>query len=201
MFLEVVEEKFPLWHAPKFGHFVIVEADHECSYHIEFLSEIRERTKRLYSLNDAADIEQPRDFPEHWQAIHVKPDARMTEQLRDVEKVSCAAAQIENPFRTRKIEFKLSNAADVHTDPALEIEIFGPVRAGICHGVSPANLVETNRINCLDDALCFQRKTVRAQQPEGMFSRASQAPAIDQFLYFMAKSHSSHLVAKRNNFN
>src|SRR4029453_1466504 len=201
MFLEVVEEKFPLRHAPKSGHLVIVKADHECSYHIEFLSDIRERTKRLDSLNDAADIEQTRDFPEHWQAIHVKPDTRTTEQLRDVEKVSCAAAQIENPFRTRKIEFKLPNPADVHTDPTLEIEIFGPVRAGICHGVSPANLVETNRINCLDDPLCLQRKTVRAQPPEGMFSRPSQASAIDQFLYFMAKSHSSHLVAKRNNFN
>jgi hypothetical protein len=34
-----------------------------------------------------------------------------------------------------------------------------------------------------------------------MFSRASQALAIDQFSYFLAKLHSSHLVAKRKNFN
>jgi hypothetical protein len=34
-----------------------------------------------------------------------------------------------------------------------------------------------------------------------MFSRASQALAIDQFSYFMPELHSSHLVAKRNNFN
>ena len=31
----------------------------------------------------------------------------MTEQLRDVEKVSCAAAQIENALGTRHVEFKL----------------------------------------------------------------------------------------------
>ena len=197
----IVEKKFPLGHAPKAGHFVIVEADHECSYHIEFLSEIRERMKRLYSLNDAADTQQARDFPKHWQAIHVEANSRMTEQLCDVKKVTCAAAQIENPFRTRKIEFKLANPADVHTDPALEIEIFRPIRAGICHAVSPANLLKTSRINCLYDALRLQREAVRSQQSEGMFSRASQAPAIDQFSYFMAKSHSSHLVAKRNNFN
>src|SRR5215831_17333769 len=104
MFLEVVEKKFPLWHAPKSGHFVIVEADHECSYQIEFLSEIRERKKRQYSLNDAVDTQQACDFPKHWQPIHVETNSRMTEQLRDVKKVTCAAAQIENPFRTRKIE-------------------------------------------------------------------------------------------------
>jgi hypothetical protein len=105
MFLEVAEEKFPLWHAPKSGHLVIVEADHECSYHIEFLPEIRQWTKRPYLLNDATDTEQARDFPEHWQAIHVEANSRMTEQLCDIKKVSCAAAQIENAFRTRKIEF------------------------------------------------------------------------------------------------
>jgi hypothetical protein len=34
-----------------------------------------------------------------------------------------------------------------------------------------------------------------------VFSGAGQASAIDQFLYFVAKSHSPHLVAKRSNFN
>ena len=86
----------------------------------------------------------------------------MTEELRDVEKVSCAAAQIENPFGTRHIEFELANSPDVDTDPAIEIEIFWPVRAWICYSVSPANLLETGWIDCLDDPLCLQLEAVRA---------------------------------------
>jgi hypothetical protein len=180
---------------------VIVEANHEGGNDIESLTEVRERTKGLDSLNDAADTEQARDFPEHWQAIHVEANSGMTEQLRDVEKVSCAAAEIQNPFRSRQIEFKLANPANVNSNPAVEIEILGPVRAGICHPVSSANLFELDWINCLNDALCLQREPVRTQHSERVFSRAGQASAIDQFLYFVAKSHNSHLVAKQDNFN
>jgi len=180
---------------------MIVEANHERGNDIEFLTEFWERTKRPDSLNDAADTEEACDFPEHWQTIHVETNSGMTEELRDVEKVSCAAAQIENALGTRHVEFKLANPADVNSDPTIEIEIFRPVRAGICYSVSLANLLEASRIDCLDDPLCLQLEAVRAQQPERMFSRASQALAVDQFSYFMAKSHNSHLVAKPNNFN
>ena len=120
---------------------MIVEANHESGNDVEFLSEARQGTKRVDLLNDAADTEQARDFPEHWQAIHVEPDSGMTEELRDVEKVSCAATQIENALGTRHVEFKLANPPDVNSDPTIEIEIFRPVRAGICYRVSPANLL------------------------------------------------------------
>jgi hypothetical protein len=140
---------------------VIVEANHERGNDIEFLTEVWERMKRVDLLNDAADTEQARDFPKHCQAIHVEANSGMTEDLRDVEKVSCAAAQIENPLGTRHVEFKLANPPDVNSDPAIEIEIFRPVRAGICYSVSPANLLETGRIDCLDDALCLQLEAVR----------------------------------------
>jgi hypothetical protein len=86
----------------------------------------------------------------------------MTEELRDVEKVPCAAAQIENALGTRHVEFKLANPPDVNSDPTVEIEIFRPVRAGICHRVSLANLFELDWIDCLNDALCLQREAVRA---------------------------------------
>ena len=125
----------------------------------------------------------------------------MTEELRDVEKVSCAAAQIENALGTRHVEFKLANPANVNADPAVEIQVFGPVRARICHCILATNLFELYRIDCVNDALRLQRKAIRAQHPEGTFSRASQTLAVDQFSYFMAKLHSSHLVAKHNNFN
>ena len=166
MFGEVVEKEFPLRDAPKSGHFVIVKANHKGGNDIELLTQVRQRTKRLDSLNDAADTQQTRDFPEHRQAIHIEPNSGMTEEQRDVEKVSCAAAQIENPLGTGEVEFKLANPSDVNSDPAVEIEIFRPVRAGICYGVSPANLLETGRINCVDDALCLQLEAVGAEQSE-----------------------------------
>jgi hypothetical protein len=86
----------------------------------------------------------------------------MTEELRNIEKVSCAAAQIENPLGTRHVEFELANPSDVNCNPAIEIEIFRPVRAGICDRVLPANLFELDWIDCLNDALCLQREAVRA---------------------------------------
>src|SRR6266576_6986918 len=156
MLREIIEKKVPLRHAPKPGHLVVVEANHERGNDIELLSETWQGAKRLDSLNDAADTEQACDFPEHWQAIHVEANSGMTEELRDVEKVSCAAAQIENALWTRHVEFKLANPPDVDSDPTIEIEIFWPVRAGVCYGISPANLLEASRIECLDDPLCSQ---------------------------------------------
>src|SRR5215471_12011033 len=200
MLRQIVEKEFPLRHTPKSGHFVIVEANHERGNEIEFLSKIRERTKRLDSLNYAADTEQARDFPEHRKTIHIQANSGMTEQLRDVKKVSCAATEIQNLLRSAQIKSNLANTSDVNSNPAVKIEIFWPVRSGICYSISLANSLETDWINSLDDALCLQREALRSQQPERMFSRAGKAAAVDQFLYFMTESHCSHLVAKRNNF-
>src|SRR6185503_14301919 len=148
MLVQIIQKKLPFPDVPKSGHLVIVEANHESGNHVEFLPETRQRTKRLDLLNDAADTEQARDFPEHCHTIDVEANSGMTEELRDVEKVPCAAAQIENALGTRHVEFKLANPPDVNSDPTVEIEIFRPVRAGICHRVSPANLFELYGIDC-----------------------------------------------------
>src|SRR6476620_752787 len=124
MLPQIIQEKFPLRDAPESRHLMIVKANHESGDHVEFLSETRQRTKGLDLLNDAADTEQARNFPEHWQAIHVEANSGMTEELRNIEKVSCTAAQIENALGTRHVEFKLPNPSDVNSDPAIEIEIF-----------------------------------------------------------------------------
>src|SRR6476646_2677103 len=162
MLCQIVHKNFPLRDAPKSGHLMIVKANHESGNHVEFLSETRQRPKRLDSLNNAADTEQTRDFPEHRQTIHVEANSGMTEKLCDVKKVSCAAAQIENTLGTRHVEFKLANPPDVNSDPTIEIEIFRPVRARICYEVSLANLSEASRIDCLDNPLGLQLKAGRA---------------------------------------
>ena len=110
----------------------------------------------------------------------------MTKELGDVKKISCAAAQIENLPGTSDVELKLANPFDIHSDPPIKIQILWPVRTGICYGISLANLIETSWIDCLDNALCLQREPVRAQHTKGVFPRARQAFAVDQFSYFMA---------------
>jgi hypothetical protein len=65
MLRQIIEKEFPLRNPPKSGHLVIVEANHEGGNDIELFTEVREWTKRLDSLNDAANTEQARDFPKH----------------------------------------------------------------------------------------------------------------------------------------
>src|SRR6266536_2780419 len=138
MLCKVVEKEFPLWHLPQTRHFMIVEANHKGSYKIEFSSEVGERTERFNSLDYAVD----------------------TEKLRNVEKVSCATAEIQNPLRSRQIEFELANPADIDFDPTFEVEIFRPVRAGICDRVSPTNLLERSWIDCFDHPFCIKREAI-----------------------------------------
>ena len=113
----------------------------------------------------------------------------MTQQLGYVEKISCAAAKIEDALGTRQIEFDLANSSDVDSDPTLEIEIFCPVCTRIGDFVALANLTETNRIDRFDDPFFIQREPAGSEQPERMFPRADQAPTIYKLAYFMLKSH------------
>jgi len=113
MFCQIIEKELPFRDTPKSGHLVIVEANHESGNEIELLTEVRKRTKRFDSLNNAANTEQARDFPEHCQSIHVETNAGMTKQLRDVKEISCTATQIENLPGARDVEFKLANPFSV----------------------------------------------------------------------------------------
>jgi hypothetical protein len=110
----------------------------------------------------------------------------MTQQLGDIEEISCAAAKIENAFGTRQIELGLANSPDVDSYPTVEIEIFWPVCAWIGYRVTLPNLVESNRIECFDDPLFTQREPASSEKSERMFPRADQAPAIYKLPNFMS---------------
>ena len=113
----------------------------------------------------------------------------MPQQLGYVKEIACAAAKIENSLGTRQIEFDLADSPNVDSDPAIEIEIFRPVSAGIFDRVSLANLREGNRIDSFDHPLFVQREPIGSEKPERMFPRADQALAIYKLAYFMSKSH------------
>jgi hypothetical protein len=135
------------------------------------------------------DTEKSRNFAEHRQPVYIETESGVTEQLRNVEEVSCAAAEIENPLRSQQIEFNLPNPANVDFDPTFQIEIFWPVRAGICDRVSLTNLLERSWIDCFDHPFRVKREAISSQQSERMFSRAGKAPAIYKLSYFVAKLH------------
>src|SRR5216117_2922626 len=100
MLCKVVEKEFPLWHLPQTRHFMFVETNHEGSHEIEFSSKVGERTERFNSLDCAVNAEESRNFAKHGQPVYIKTKSGMTEQLRDVEEVSCSAAEIQNPLRS-----------------------------------------------------------------------------------------------------
>jgi hypothetical protein len=189
MLCQVVQKEFPFRHLPEVRHFVVVEANHESCDEIKFLSKIGQRPKSFDSLDYTADPEKTCNFPEHGQTVHIKTESGMTQQLGYVEEISRAAAKIENALGARQIEFDLANSPNVDSDPAVEIEIFRPVCAGICDRVSLANLLESNRIDCFDNPFFLQRESTGSEKSERMFPRADQAPAIYKLAYFMSKSH------------
>jgi len=96
----------------------------------------------------------------------------MPEKLGDVEKISCAAAEIENAFSARQIELDVTNAANVDRYPAVEIEIFPPVLGGIVDRVALANLLESDRVERFNNALFLERKAIRSKRSKRVFSRA-----------------------------
>ena len=92
-----------------------------------------------------------RDFSKHRNVVDVEAEHVVAEQLRDIGEIAGAAAEVENPLRTRQIELDLADTANVDVDPTLKIEVLGPIFAGMFDRVSAMNPLERCAINCLDD--------------------------------------------------
>jgi len=166
---KVVEEKFPLSHVPKIGLFVVVETDQKGGDEIELCPEVGEGIESSDSLDHTTNAEEASDVCEHRHAVHIEAESGMAEQLGDVEKISHAAAEVENTLPAHQIELDLANPSNVDADPAVKIEILRPMFARIFHSVPAANLLETGWVDCLNNALCLERKSIQTQNPERMF--------------------------------
>ncbi len=186
MFGKIVEEKFPLRHAPHIGLFMPIEADQERSDEIEF-SQVGQGIERFDRPDHATHPEQPGNISKHGELIQIEPEPFVAKQLSDVEKISRAATKIENAFRSRQIELDHANPADVDIDPSFEIKKFGPVSAETFDGVPLANLLETLAVDRFDHSLRREGKTVHLKKPERVPSGAGQSSAIHKFLKFMGK--------------
>ena len=188
MFGDVIEKKIPLGHAPKIGPSVAIEANHKGGDEIEFSSQVREGTKCLDSLDYATNAEERRDFCKHRYAVQIETKSAMPEKLGDVEKISCAAAKIENAFSARQIELDVTNAANVDANPAVEIEIFPPILVGLCC-VALANLLESDRVDRFNNALFFERKSVRPKGSKRVFFALANPWPVKSFFILWSIAH------------
>src|SRR5438046_10154065 len=94
------------------------------------------RSKSRNPRDNATNSDQPCDFRKHRQVIQIETKSLMSEQLRDMQKISGTTAKIENAFWPRQIEFNFANAANIDLNPAFKIQIFRPVFAWIFDGVA-----------------------------------------------------------------
>jgi hypothetical protein len=186
MFGQIIEKKFPLRHIPKIGLFMIVKADQESSDKIE-LPQVGKGIESFDLSNHTTKAEEARHIAKHRELIQIEAEALVAEQLRDVKKISRAAAKIENAFRAHQVELDLANPANVDIDPAIKFEIFWPVRARMFDGIALANSLEALGVDCFNHSPFLKTKTVHPKKPECMPSCAGQCPAIYKFFQFMGK--------------
>src|SRR6202035_1195850 len=187
MLRQIVEEKFPLRHAPHINLFMTIEADQEASDQIEFPQDVGQGIESFDFPDHTAHVEQARNVAKHRDLIQIEPEPFVPEQLSDVKEISCTGAKIENPLSPCQIDFDPANPANVDFDPSLQIQIFRPVLGGTFNGIALANSLEAIGIDCFDPALRLQTKTVRPKKSERVPSCASPAFAIYKLVKFMRK--------------
>src|SRR4029077_8897818 len=84
---------------------------------IKLLSKIRQRCLQMNSRNDTAHAEELGGAPKERFVARIEPKSFVTEKPTQVEKITRAAAEIENLKWRRAIEPKILYALDVDADP------------------------------------------------------------------------------------
>ena len=75
---QIDQKKFPLRHAPKSGHLVIVEANQMASDDVEFAIEFWQRLERLNARNGARYLEELDELAKHWEIIQIETENFVT---------------------------------------------------------------------------------------------------------------------------
>jgi hypothetical protein len=125
---------------------------------IEGRSGIRQGLKRFDAMDDASQPEHGNCFPKNRFSINVQTEHIMTEAFGDVEKVSGAATDIQDPqARRRLFEPQVSHALHVRVHPILKVEIFLWRDAIVRIEVPLFDDVESLAINRVDEWFGIQR--------------------------------------------
>ena len=94
-----------------------METNAMSSDEIEFPSEIGQRGLRIDSSDHAIDTEKLSCAAKERFVVRIKAKSFVTEDTTEVQKITRAAAKIENLQRRRAIKPKILHALDVDTDP------------------------------------------------------------------------------------
>ena len=94
-----------------------METDTVAGDEIKLLSKIRQRCLRMNSCDNTAHAEELCGAAKEGFVARIEPESFVTEKPTEVEKVTGAAAEIENLKRSRAIEPKVLHALHVDADP------------------------------------------------------------------------------------
>ena len=94
-----------------------VETNHVSRNDIELRAEIGERCECFDAPDCALHSEKLRHFRKHRIVVQVDADRVVTEQATDVEKITGAAADIENPLTRAEVEAEIAHAPEIGVNP------------------------------------------------------------------------------------
>ena len=186
----IVDEKFPIGLRP-FQPFAVLlpidamKTDTMASHEIKLLSKIRQRCLGKDPRDNAPNIEKLSCAAEERFIIGVESECFVAEEPAEIEKITRAAAKIENLERRRAIEPKILHALDVYADPVSCVFV----------GVNPSR-IRSIRIT-LAQTLQFGAVN-RGQDPSrtygmsptaGMFPQALSCVTGPELFEFMRNSH------------
>ncbi len=181
---EIVEEKTPLRRPPQLVAFVGIKTNQMRRDEIKLALEFWQRPECIDARDDSRHFEKLGQFPKHWERIHVEPKHFVVERFADVEKITGAAADIEDTARRRVIELELARALHVDAHPLAQVEVFRRrIRRGGWIGILAANFLEALRIDRFDDRAGGHARGEAsvAQKRAGVARDAIKRFAVDDF--------------------
>ena len=129
-----------------------VKTDAVRSHEIEFPPEIGEGRLSLDPTDNARNIEERSGGAEERLVVGIKAENLVAEEFANVEKITGAAAKIDNPDWWRAIEPKILGALDIDLDPVNNIfETVDPRRAWPI-GILLPQFLELRAIQCFQNA-------------------------------------------------
>ena len=155
------------------------------SNEIELFAQIRQRLPRIDSGDDAADAEELGRPAEKRFVVGIEPETFVAEQTAKVEKISGAAAKIQDVERRCAIKPKVLYALYVNAYPivgvlvSVDLSRVRPIR------IMLAQSHQLRSINCGEDA----PRTHRVRPTASVFQQAFRRVAGKELLKFLRKSH------------
>lgn len=133
---DIVDEKFPIGRYP-FPPYVIfvprdpVKTNPMACDEIEFFAEIGQGNTGLDSPNNPTHVEISGHRAEERIIVEIETQAAVSQELADIDKISCAGSEIENPQGQGTIEPEILGTTDIDVDPVCRIlPGIGLARAG-----------------------------------------------------------------------